>query len=49
MGGSRRATGPVDESGAFTDAGREQRERLGEATDPLAFAAYAGLGDEAWA
>lgn len=38
------ARGLVDADGAFTDAGREQRDRIETATDRLAFAPYAALG-----
>jgi hypothetical protein len=40
------ARGIVDEAGAFTDAGREQRARIEATTDRLAEAPYAALGDE---
>ncbi len=36
----------VTDDGAFTEAGREQRQRLEDATDRLAAAPYAAIGDE---
>jgi hypothetical protein len=41
--------GFVDESGAFTDDGRAQRERIETTTDRLAVAPYAAVGEEACA
>ena len=41
------ARGLVDADGAFTDEGRAQRARVEEATDRLAVAPYAALGEEA--
>ena len=38
--------GLVDESGAFTDAGRTQRAKIETTTDQLALAPYAVLGDD---
>jgi hypothetical protein len=38
--------GLVDPSGAFTEAGREQRARIEETTDRLAVAPWAALGEE---
>jgi Helix-turn-helix family len=43
---SMAARGLVDETGAFTDAGRAQRDRIEAATDRLAAAPYAALGEE---
>ena len=41
------ARGLVNDDGSFTDAGREQRHRIEDATDRLALAPYAALGDDA--
>jgi hypothetical protein len=46
---SMAAKGLVDAAGAFTDAGRMQRERIEVATDRLAVVPYAALGEEACA
>ncbi len=40
------ARGLVDASGQFTDAGREQRQRIEDRTDALSLPAYAGLSDD---
>ena len=41
------ARGIVDADGAFTDTGRAQRQAIEDATDRLALAPYATLGDDA--
>ena len=41
------AKGIVDADGAFTEAGRAQRDAIEAATDRLAMAPYATLGDDA--
>jgi hypothetical protein len=41
------ARGIVNADGSFTDAGREQRQRIEEATDRLAFGPYASMTDVA--
>ena len=40
------ARGLVDATGQFTDAGREQRQRIEDRTDALSLPAYAGLSDD---
>ena len=41
------AKGIVDSDGAFTDAGRAQRQAIEEATDRMAVAPYVEIGDDA--
>lgn len=41
------AKGIVDSNGAFTDAGRAQRQAIEEATDRMAIAPYVEIGDDA--
>lgn len=41
------AKGIVDSDGAFTDAGRAQRQAIEEATDRMAIAPYIEIGDDA--
>jgi Helix-turn-helix family len=41
------ARGIVDDTGCFTDKGREQRQRIEDATDRLAVAPYEAIGDDA--